>query len=241
MQAVFCSRGFRLRANTEPYSPTPMDPNFPNPYQQPFHPPLPSEASPESRWHKPLGIVGIIFGAGAALMGLFGLIMVPIQKKILGAAGVMDGVSPGHMFIQNYVVLPLAIALGGLLLAGSIQLLRRRPVAKTLILTWAALKIILIIGSAPSSYAVGKGAMQAQTAQMEQTASSSKMPQAEKQIISSMGGFMDSMIIVSVIFQILWGCAFPIFQLIWFNRKKIRLQVQAWNSLPQPGNAWGTP
>ena len=42
------------------------------------------------------------------------------------------------------------------------------------------------------------------------------------------GGFFDVMIVVTLVFGLAWGWAFPVFLLIWLSRGRIKNEVAGW-------------
>lgn len=111
--------------------------------------PLPD---PEPAWPKALGITAIVFGAYGLISHAAGFattrFLGTMTQGLPGAAGFDEKA----LSLMNRYMLYNGIGcliLGLLLIAGGIALLRRRPRARALLLTWAVARIILAVATAP--------------------------------------------------------------------------------------------
>ena len=117
----------------------------------------------------------------------------------------------GWMIANSVLTTLVAI----LLIVGGAKLIKRQAQCRMMLLSWAALKILLaVIGSV-----VGYFSLQDQMAAVEKSgAASPAMSQSATQL---MGLF-------SMGFGFLWAIAGAVFIIIWFKREKIRSEVSSW-------------
>ena len=183
-----------------------------------------------SSWPMVIGVIAIIFGSLATLGGCFGLVsslfldqfmsLVP-QGEAEEMTSALDGLKPA-LIISGALTMVLAIVL----LIGGIGLLRRRAWGRSTCLTWAVLKIVLVVGGSVLSYIVQQAQFQAMA--------------EDPNMAGSMPGFlpalMQAMGVVGLVVGVLWGWALPIFMLIWFSRRKIKVETAQWG---RPASAMG--
>ena len=115
----------------------------------------------------------------------------------------------------RFVLLTLSVvmtALAVMLLVGGIQLLRRRAGALRVLNGWAVLKVVLIAANA-----IVTGMYNHE--QFERMGQSPGAMSAQ---------FSTGMTAVTLIFQVLWGLALPVFILIWLNLGKIKSESAQW-------------
>ncbi len=204
----------------------------PMPPPTPMTPPTDAEAIPprKSTWPMVIGIIGTILGSMAALGGCFGLVsslfldqfmsLVP-QGEAAEMTSALDGLKPA-LIISGALTMVLAIVL----LIGGIGLLRRRAWGRSTCLTWAGLKMVLVVCNSVLSYMVQQAQFQAMA---EDPNMAGSMPGFLPALMQAMGA-------VGLIFSLVWGWALPIFMLIWFSRRKIKAEVAQWG---QPARALG--
>jgi predicted lysophospholipase L1 biosynthesis ABC-type transport system permease subunit len=163
-------------------------------------PPLPDPMfRPEparSAWPKVIGIISI------CLAGL-GLICLPIIAGITMYADKIYRYYPAWYRQVSTLLMVIAIPLAVLHLVGGILLLKRRPVARLLLMIIGVAGVLAAIVNIIIFSNVDTGMMPAAQAM------SFKM---------------------SSIFSIPFGAAYPVFLLAWFSRGRIRQEVNSWKA-----------
>lgn len=114
----------------------------------------------------------------------------------------------------NISVAVTTILAAFLLLAGGIGLLGRKQWSVRACAIWSVIKIIITVAVSGVGYF-------AQSDQFELLTQND--PNA-----AAMRGFFAVIPVLSVLFGLLWGCAYPTFLLIWFSRAKIKQEVAGW-------------
>jgi len=182
------------------------------PPQQPGEIGRPAQAP---TWPTVIGVISIVFGAGACLGGVWGLFapqFLDLMAKQMpqGQAEMFSAVQEWSTWMVVNAALTVIIAL--VLLAAGIELVRRRARGVKLCRVWAVLKIIFgIVGAY-----IGLQIQQAQFREMSQ----GNLPVG--------GGFYVVVGVVSMVFGIAWTCAYPVFLLIWFSRAKVKNEYTQW-------------
>jgi hypothetical protein len=190
-------------------------------------PPTFTTAIQTTQWPKTLGVISIVFGAFGAMAGFCGVIgsaaLGPISEAMAKFMPTnKGGPSPADTFealqkMQGWMiansVLTALVAI--LLIVGGTKLIKRQVQCRLMLLSWAALKILLaVIGSV-----LGYFSLQDQMAAIEKSGTAtSAMSQSATQL---MGLF-------SMGFGFLWAIAGAVFIIIWFKREKIRSEVSSW-------------
>ncbi len=200
-----------------------MDPSLVNQPSE-THPPMMPGAvpPPHTVWPTVLGIIAIIMGSMGALQGVVALIM-PLFADQFRKFGSMSGGGAVEfdMFagVDEYgawltLSSVLTMVVGLLLILGGAMLAKRKRIAGSVILTWAAVKIMLVVGSTLLGFLINR-------AQMESLTLS---PNAPPQMMS----MMDAMAYVSIVLGLCWGWVLPIFMIAWFVRPTIRGEMSTW-------------
>lgn len=192
-----------------------------------------------SKWPKVLAIASIALGIGGALAGFCGLVGALFTSAIAGfaerypTAGGASGSTEASMAAmtqyQGWVIAQsvLSALLAGLLIFAGVRLLNRRAQCRQLIRLWAVMKIVLATCSAVLTYLIQEGtfaALAAQTAAAGESGSGAPASAVSPMPVE----FMQSLQYVGLSATFLWGCALACFMLIWFNRSKIKAEVEAW-------------
>lgn len=169
----------------------------------------------EPVWPTVIGIISIIFGVGGVLVSIYGALMFLIFDSVMGM-----GAQPEEMThaVEKYVVWSsvssaLGIPIAALLLTGGILLLKKRPIAPTLLVWWSILRIF-------------NGLMQAAIAALMQSAQFEAIGSSGAG--APMAGMGQIIAIVTLILSAGWASALPVFMLIWFSREKVRAVVASW-------------
>ncbi|MBN1513150.1 MAG: hypothetical protein JXB13_14135 [Phycisphaerae bacterium] len=192
-------------------------------HEQHFAPPLtptayPAPAQPTS-WPKVLGIICIVFGGLGILGGVWGILS-PVFNEWLASLmppqqqAAMEEAAKVNPYPVATSLFMLAIA--ALLLAGGIGLVRCHGHAIGLLRGWAVIKIFWVIVGTFVGLHMTRELME----EMQKQTGSGPVP--------GMEAIMTAGFVFGVVVGILWGCALPVFVLIWFSRRKIRNEVASW-------------
>lgn len=209
----------------------------PTPYPMPLAPPTtPGALSVPLRpavWPSVLGIICIVFGALGALGGLWG-----VASSVMMMLGTMPvqtmGPATPELTQSIRTLAPMQISAEGLkFLCGSALILvgwfmyRRRPVARPAAVWWSIAKIVVALGS------TALAAWLQYTIMTEVSQAVAADPSAPAQMQGVMTGVMVATIGMMVVWGVLWGCALPVFMLVWFSRATVRAEVARWAGRPQ--------
>jgi hypothetical protein len=169
-----------------------------------------------SSWPGVIGTISIVFGAMAMLGGvatLFGPLLMSWIRNIGGAetAGAFAAMDKWEWW--TYLSGALGFGVAAVLLAGGIGLVRRRPRSRGVLLTWAAMKLVL------GGVASVMGAFIQWDIQSANAQSASVPP-----------GMVWGMVVVSLVIGFAWLAALPIFMLIWLTRPKIKAEIRSWGT-----------
>ncbi|MEE9128565.1 MAG: hypothetical protein V3T84_00995 [Phycisphaerales bacterium] len=201
---------------------TTTGPQMPRP--TPMTPPTDAGAIPPkpSSWPMVIGVIAIVFGSLATLGGCFGLgsslfidqfMSLMPQGEDSELTSAMQGLKP-VMIISASLTMVLAIVL----LIGGIGVLRCRAWGRSTCLTWAGLKMVLVVCNSVLSYVLQQAQFQAMA---EDPNMAGSMPGFLPALMQAMGA-------VGLVVGLLWGWALPVFMLIWFSRRKIKAEVAQW-------------
>ncbi len=198
------------------------------PSAQPVAPPTQpgALATPQrpANWPSVIGTIAIVFGSGGILVGLWGAAS-PFGMRFFEWA--MEQSQPSAVVDRQVAVMEaglpwtvasslLAAALAILLLLGGIRLTKRRRSSMRLLKFWVVMKIPVVV----IVTIAGVLMQELQFEIMGQSPGLTPMPFG--------GGFFDVMIVVTLVFGLAWGWAFPVFLLIWLSRGKIENEVAGW-------------
>ncbi len=206
----------------------------PTPHPGPLAPPTtPGALSIPDRpaaWPSVLGIVCIVLGALGTLGGLWGVASsvmmmtgaMPVQTMGAGPATPDIAQSIRTMAPMQIVAEALKFLCGSALMLVGWFMYRRRPVARPAAVWWSIAKIVVALGStaiaAWMQYVIMTDISRAVAAD----------PSAPAQMQGVMTGMMAATIGVMVVWGIVWGCALPVFMLVWFSRAGVRAEVARW-------------
>ncbi len=170
-----------------------------------------------------IGVIAIVLGALGCLQGLWSVVgslvsdaflsMMPANAmpEMEAMQDVLRRARPGTIVLG---LLVLAVAV--LLIVGGARLLGRRPQGARLLVTYAWLRLPVVLLSAGFAYWQQKAMFEA----MQQMQGGGGMP-------ANLSG---AMAFGQAAFVALWGAAWPVFLLIWFGRGKIKDEVAGWSS-----------
>jgi hypothetical protein len=171
-------------------------------------------ASPPTRWPRVLGTLGIILGALSILDQLDDLVLMPMLRspsswnRLVGpdlGEEIVRWMPPPAWLTASAL---LGIALGALLLVGSLRLRRRRRSGASLTRTWAWLAIAWLVVEIATSWAwLARYA-------------------GELDDLSSAAWRVPAALGIVIAFALL--AVYPIFLLIWFARTPIQSEVASW-------------
>jgi hypothetical protein len=172
----------------------------------------------ESAWPTAIGVVGIVLGAFGIIGGVWGVVGWAFRGAFMGGmqdsmAGVLD---VQNQFMPAMVTTSALLAVAaGLLLVGSIALLRRRPLARPLLTIWAGAKLVLVVAGTSVTASMLIAMFRAMRA--ASTGSGTPPPNFEVYMAA-----------IAAFFSLVWGLPPPLFILIWFRRTRIRTEIAAW-------------
>jgi hypothetical protein len=167
----------------------------------------------DTRWPKALGIISIILGVLGILAGFIGasagLIVKTLQAMVEDKGAVdWNAVSRAVTWLARISLVSAILAV--VLLVVGVGLVRRRAWAIPLGKTWAVLQIIVAILGTGMSHMIQRSIAEA----IQQAGTTGRMPIGTSPAATA--------------WSLLWGCALPVFMLIWFARREIREEVAAW-------------
>lgn len=181
-------------------------------------------------WPMVIGVIAIVIGGiGILSNGCGGLLGPLIQSQMAGMfpqgsnpmLDIQVTIGKKYLWFQIGNALTLT-ALGILLIAAGVGIIRRRSWARRSALAWAWLRIVVCIPASYVGYMIAMETMQAlANASNSGAAGAPPMP----------GGFMMLFQVfgaVGVVIGTAMVCACPVFTLIWFNRRTIRVEVAQW-------------
>jgi hypothetical protein len=136
----------------------------------------------------------------------------------------VESTANGEAMIMTYptaeshpwmIVLGLGAAvMGAILVIVGIGILKRRPWAIPVSRAWAGAKIFFTIAYNLINYQIQQEMM-------------STMPQGQN-MPAMAAPFMTIFLVIGLAVGIVWGCALPVFLLIWFRREKIQAETAEW-------------
>ncbi len=169
---------------------------------------------PQAGWPGVIGIIAIVFGSLGALLGAWSFASLVFLPWLMELAGTGFGLPPPeHMRTQAIFGGVTAVPLGLLLLFAGIATLRRRRRCVRLGVIWAMLKIPVVVAGA----AVAVGMQRAQFDSIAAQAPGMAVP------------FTGTVIVFTVVLQIILGWSLPVFLLIWFSRRRIKDETAVWS------------
>lgn len=200
------------------------DPNHPAPHTVP-----PTDVgfavppTPPSTWPTVIGIIAIVFGVLGSLQGVLGLLAPLLNRAILRSLPasqqeIVETATPPVVWsIASSLII---LGLGVLLLVAGIALLRRAASSRGLCLTWALLKIVIVLVMAVVNFKLASESTNAALAQMQQ----------DPNVPPIAVGIMQGATGAGMCAWVVWSWALPIFLLIWFSRAVIKEQVASWSA-----------
>ncbi len=180
-----------------------------------------------SQWPTVIGVLAIIFGAFECLGGCVGIVSPWFMSVIVEALpqeqslGIAAMVEWGRWMVASSLA---GLGIGVLLLLGGVSVMQRRPRGRTMCLTWALLRIPVVVLGLVVGYLMQRDQL---AAMQEMFASDPSVPAA---MSAMFGRFMQAGVLVGSVIGLLWGWALPVFMFIWFSRGKIKTEVAAWSA-----------
>lgn len=187
-------------------------------------------AKPEqaAAWPGVVATICIIFGSLGTLGSLISLVW-----HILFASGLLDkffewvsspgpGMNPAVAMKEHTALIivseVLKLALSVMLLAIGIGMLQRRPGCVPLAKAWSVVKIIFtLVGTAIGIW------MQKQM--LQGMMSGSNVP---VNATPTMSLFMSSGAVLGGLLAVAWGCALPVFLLVWLHLRSVKIEIARW-------------
>ena len=183
--------------------------------------PIP-QVRPTSRWPTVIGIIAIVLGSLGALgggVGMFGPMFTGMIKEFVEdqpgtAATVVQFEVTAEWATWNIVQSICGLAVGVVLILAGVGLLKRRGWGPKATISWAVLKMLLVIGASVGGYGQAKTLID----RMVDDPNMQGLPQ----------GALSIGIVIGVGLNAVWGWALPVFMLIWFSRSKIKAETAQW-------------
>ncbi len=184
------------------------------------------------KWPGLVGGLSIAFGIITLLSTCCGGVGMALLPFALGAAGVKMGPIPGPIVGWLAFDVLASLALGFMLFAGGIAVLRRRAGGPRMLLRYAVARLVLVVPMlviglllVPTSAAWSAQFMEAQYAAQEEAGQpitedqeaaleAARTPTALSYVSASIGPFL--------------GCAYPIILLVWLRRPDVRATWERW-------------
>ncbi len=164
------------------------------------------------------GVIAIVLGALGCLAGCWGAVspfflgaIIEMAPKEAQTAG-LEQFREWGFWITVSSLLSLGAAV--LLLVSGIGLVQRRRWAVTASRCWAVVKMVLVLVTALLAITMQQG-------QFDALAEQQNLP-------SGLGGLFMAIGAFSVIFSVIWGCAFPVLLLIWLALPKSKNEYAGW-------------
>ncbi|MCH8253382.1 MAG: hypothetical protein IID36_13120 [Planctomycetes bacterium] len=186
--------------------------------------PIP-QAHPTSRWPKVIGIIAIVLGSLGALggcVGMFGPMFTDMIKEVAEgqpgtAATVVQLELAAEWATWTIVQSICGLAVGVVLILAGVGLLKRRGWGPKATISWAVLKMLLVVGTSVIAYGQAKAVFDL----MADDPNLQNLPQGMMAF-----GSVFTMIFLGL--NAVWGWALPVFMLIWFSRSKIKAETAQW-------------
>jgi hypothetical protein len=203
--------------NTDPSKTSPPYTAMP-PVAPPDYAPGPYR-SESGGWHKPIGIISIVLGVcgfvGGCVSALWPLLSPYFEEfaRNVTPPGRTTGMEGFAEFTGAVLATGLlAMAAGGLLVFAGIGTAKKRPWGPRLSVTWAIVKMIVVVLTLWLGWPMQKASMDS----MQKNLGAAPLG----------SGFYETAMYLGVVFGLLWGWAYPVFLLIWMSRAKVRAQVR---------------
>jgi hypothetical protein len=205
---------------------TPSDnlPDLPSPQARPLTPPTQpvplAPVVPRSKWPAVVGIIAIVIGAGGFLYnacGAVGAFVVAIMFQRMPPTGMPPQVMQIKPGLEG-VMLVMSLLCGVLLIPG-IALLQRRRWSAAWLRIWSVAAIVLAVAGS-----VIEARIQGENMTLMMTATSMPAGAGPNTAV------LQATVIGTAVFNAVLRCAFPVFLLIWFARRKIRDEVAGWKA-----------
>ncbi len=168
----------------------------------------------QTSWPRTLGIVSIILGVLGVLFGTIGasarLILKAFQVMVEDK-GAVDWDAVGRAVAWLARISLVAAILAAVLLVVGIGLVRRRAWAIRAGKAWAIAQIVVTVLGTAGSHVIQRA-----------------IAEALRQAGTSAGGLPLGTSPAATAWSLVWGCALPVFVLIWFARREIREEVAGW-------------
>ena len=187
-------------------------------------PPTPPNSSKKGAWNKVIGIMGIVFGTLALLQMITAPLMMGFTRRTMEASVTDEAKLEEYMAALTSLSVTSSIVLGliaALLVIGGILLLKKSKIAPMLLMSWAVLKVAAGAFFNYKNYHL----MQTQFELLSGDMGTSEMGAAEAEIFNNVTQISAT---IGLVGGMIWLMAFPIFILVWFNRRKVKQDIAGW-------------
>lgn len=206
------------------------EPRIATGYAPPTSPGMLVRPDQVAAWPGVLGTICIVFGSLGTLGSLISL-----AWHILFASGLLDklfewvsangpGMNPAIAMKEHTVLIFLSevvkLSLSAILLTFGICMLQRRPVCVPVAKTWSVVKILFtLVGTAIGIW------MQRQM--LQGMMNGANVPANAP---PNMSVFMSSGAVLGGFIAVAWGCALPVFLLVWLQLRSVKIEIARWRS-----------
>jgi hypothetical protein len=177
----------------------------------------------DARWPKVIGIVSIVFGSLGVLTGCSAIASGFMMSLFMGVMPADARNQPAMVAMRDWA--PWTGAVGAAksivavgLLVGGILLLQKKRGGARLLVAWAIARMAVAVFDTAVTYFMQSQVM-ATAAGQANTPPPGVPP-----------GFFTMMAAFSAVFALAWGCALPIFVLVWLNLPFARAEVDRWRA-----------
>ncbi len=181
----------------------------------------------ESTWPKKIGVISLIYAIGGLLCQVVAGLMTVASDWFMGVLG-LDIEVPTLVKITGGAMAVVMFVIGIFMLVGSVRLLQRKRVGVSLLKTWVALRLVMVllglviaILTAPAQIEMQRSIQEQTNKKLREAGQGSKVVEIDDEKLQTK--VMRGAVIGAGIFSI-----YPLFLGFYLSRKKITEEVQDW-------------